>query len=154
MGHWFKRSKPHFESLGPSARISYSTWFLKNRCVFDRKNETQKQREDAFNRAAYLYGGDPALSPHEIRRELISRSKNKVACFNMCARMLYQFHPSPLDNIWVPFGFCTCDENTELGLGGMYEGLFWECTFQELYDAHEASQLVGLSIPKDGSTIF
>jgi len=88
MGHWFKRSKPHFESLGPSARISYSTWFLKNRCVFDRKNETQKQREDAFNRAAYLYGGDPALSPHEIRRELISRSKKSsdlVACTRVCS---------------------------------------------------------------------
>ena len=62
--------------------------------------------------------------------------------------MLYQFYPSPLDNIWVPFGFCTCDENTELELGGMYEGLLRECTFQELYDVHEALQLVGLFYSK------
>ncbi|KAJ3504655.1 hypothetical protein NLJ89_g7824 [Agrocybe chaxingu] len=137
--------KKHFEAIPAVSQGSYYSWFLENQWVLDDKPLDPEESNGKFLREGWVFtGGDPNSPMYEIKSTIERWPKNKLICFHMCGIMLLRFHPAPSDMMWVPFGFCTCDENSELELGGIYEELLKQCTFKEFYEAFESSQLIKL----------
>jgi len=94
---------------------------------------------------AWTYaGGSPATTPAQMNDSIHKFSEDKQRCFIFCGLILSQHHPNPVQDIWIPFGFCTCNVESEMHLCGMYQILLHSCTFDEFFTAYESSKLVEL----------
>jgi len=137
--------KARFESLPAGSRGGYYPWFLQNQWIFDGRAEPETNTADDFITKGWIYsGGDPSASASDIQSQTRAWPPDKVLCLKLCTPLLSSFHPSPSEETWIPFGFCTCNENSENALGAIYQGLLTKCTFQELHGAFISSQLIAL----------
>ncbi|KAF8964282.1 hypothetical protein BDZ97DRAFT_2058653 [Flammula alnicola] len=136
--------KNQFEKIPLASRGGYYPWFLENQWVLDGQEAPEEAEEKVAEmvRLGWLYsGGSPSATATEIKNITTSWPLRKHECLRMSALLLSQLHPGPYDELWIPFGFCTCDEESELDLGVLYKGLLRSSTFEEFYVAYDSSKL-------------
>ena len=141
--------KDSFEQLPSGSRGGYYPWFLENQWILSspRKGpeEPYTNAVDNMVRTAWIYaGGSPMATEAQIKDGIQKFSENKQQCLFFCGLILSHLHPGPLEDVWIPFGFCTCDAESEMYLGGTYRRLLQSCTFDEFLAAYESSELVQL----------
>lgn len=146
-GTLVRNIKDVYEAIPEQHRGGYYPWFLQNQYVLD-SSLKPPSAEDYVNsmilRAWKFIGGSETDTVDQITTKLKTWPRNKARCHWLYATLLSQAHPAPEEDVWIPFGFCVCDEFSEMALGVLYEELIRRCTFEEFYTAFETSKLADL----------
>ncbi|KAF9802605.1 hypothetical protein IEO21_09872 [Rhodonia placenta] len=95
---------------------------------------------------ANRYAGVLASPDAESMRPILSSwPESKSTCYRFCGTILSNWHPAPMEEGWVTFGFCACpDEFSESELGVIYRTLLERCTFNEFWHAYDEYSLIAL----------
>lgn len=144
-GKLVEKIQAAFETLPPGSRGGYYPWFMENLWVLDGfegvSSDAEKGVEDMIQGGWIYAGGSPSASAVSIKDALSKMPEERATCVLSCSLILSDLHPNPSQDIWISFGFCTCDKESELGLGDLYRRLLHSCSFQEFSTAYTSSRL-------------
>ncbi|KAG2338796.1 hypothetical protein BDR05DRAFT_917909 [Suillus weaverae] len=140
--------KAAYYKIPAEFRGAYFPWFLQNQHILDTSAaaDSQNDKGDAMVLRAWRFtGGAETDSPADIRARITSMPRDKKSCHLFYTILLSKWHPAPFDDLWIPFGFCSCTcEEEEMYLGGRYQLLITKCTFNEFYDAFRSARILDL----------
>ena len=141
-----------FERAPPQTRGGYYQWFLEHQGLLDPSLDSTKVMEDirleAVMRAWRHIGGRPlpnSTAWNDINIAKATWPEHKRDCFDLCVHVLSNSHPGPSEGMWLSFGFCTTqNQSDEMQLGIAYRTLVLSCSFEEFYQAYNSCSLVQL----------
>jgi hypothetical protein len=141
--------KAAYYKIPAENRGNYFTWFLQNQHILDPSaaaDSQSKDKGDAMVLHAWRFtGGAETDSPAEIRARINGMPRDRQSCHLFYTMLLGKWHPAPFDDLWIPFGFCSCScEAEEMHLGGCYQVLITKCTFDEFHDAFCSARILDL----------
>ncbi|KAH6891634.1 hypothetical protein BKA70DRAFT_1326761 [Coprinopsis sp. MPI-PUGE-AT-0042] len=130
-------------------RGGYYPWLLRNEYVLDRSQPIPSSNPDDIARGCmrsgwnYATNGRPATDD-AIRTIITSWPPRKHECVALCGLVLHSYSPPPELAIWLQFGFCVGDRQSEMVVVDMYRKLLMSTSFDEFHHAYENAQLVDL----------
>ena len=145
--------KKTYETLPPENRGAYYPWFLQHQELLDGtpvdpSHAMQATMEStlAMWRKGWRYmGGSPHATEDEMKLALSALSPRRTDCFLFVSTALSSCRPNPFTSSWLTFGFVSTNNGgAELGLGGLYQSLIEQCTFDEFCSAYEISSIPAL----------
>lgn len=141
--------KAAYYKLPAGSRGNYFPWFLQNQHILNPSTDADSQSKnkgDAMVLRAWRFtGGAETDSPAEIRARINGMPRDRKSCHLFYTMLLSKWHPAPFDDLWIPFGFCSCNcEEEEMYLGGCYQVLITKCTFDEFHDAFCSARILDL----------
>ncbi|KAG1746939.1 hypothetical protein EDB19DRAFT_1688539 [Suillus lakei] len=141
--------KAAYHKLPADNRGGYFPWFLQNQHILSPSAAADSHSNDKGDamvvRAWRFTGGAETDSPKEIRARITDMPRDKQSCHLLYTMLLSKWHPAPFDDLWIPFGFCSCTcEEEEMYLGGRYQVLITKCTFDEFCDAFRSARILNL----------
>jgi MYND finger len=145
-GRLVEMIKESYEKLSPENRGGYYTWFLEKQHVLDHsKSPPTDHVHDSMVHAWRYAGGSPTTPLEEMTKIRDTWPETKQKCFRFCALLLSAWHPSPEEDLWVDFGFCTPQSEWEEGsVATLYYKMIITCTFDEFHTAYSSSTLIAL----------
>ncbi|KAG1852431.1 hypothetical protein DFJ58DRAFT_411380 [Suillus subalutaceus] len=141
--------KAAYYKIPTESRGGYFPWFLQNQHTLNPSAAGDSQLNDEGDamvlRAWRFTGGAETDSPADIKARLISMPHDRQTCHVFYALLLSRLFPAPIDNLWIPFGFCSCAcEEEEMYLSTRYQALIAKCTFDEFCDAFSSARILDL----------
>ncbi|KAH6908256.1 hypothetical protein BKA70DRAFT_1562822 [Coprinopsis sp. MPI-PUGE-AT-0042] len=141
--------KKVFEAIPENRRGAYYPWLSRNEYVLDRSQPIPSSNPDdvarRFMRSGWNYAtnGRPATD-EAIRTTFTSWPPHKHECLVLCGLLLHSYSPPPEQALWLQFGFCVGDRQSEMVVADMYSKLLSSASFDEFHHAYENAQLVDL----------
>ncbi|KAH6908240.1 hypothetical protein BKA70DRAFT_1427474 [Coprinopsis sp. MPI-PUGE-AT-0042] len=149
--------KKVLEAAIPEEKIEvYYFWLLKHEYILDRSQPIPPSDPAEIVRRAmrsgwnYATNGRPATDD-EIRTTILSWPFHRNECVVVCGWLLHWYPPPPHFALWLHFGFCVGNRQSEMAIVGMYRKLLDSTSFDEFHQAYENAQLVEL-LRKKGLT--
>lgn len=138
--------KTAFQKLPEQSRGGYYAWFLKNEYVLNTSLPAPPAVElEEFKRAWVLLGGSAADSEAAIKAKIATWSEERQTCHAFYVVLVSGWHPAPMQDMWVNFGYCACHHlHEEIALSRIYKELIEKCTFDDIVAAYETSTLLAL----------
>ncbi|KAG2065957.1 hypothetical protein BDR04DRAFT_1107640 [Suillus decipiens] len=139
--------KAAYYKIPAEFRGGYFPWFLQNQHILNPAADSQSnEKGDAMVLHAWRFtGGSETDSPADIRARISSMDQDMQRCHLFYTILLSKWHPAPFDDLWIPFGFCSCScEEEEMYLGGRYQILITKCTFDEFCNAYRSARILDL----------
>jgi len=145
-GRLVEMIKESYEKLPPGNRGGYYPWFLENQHVLDHsKIPPTDPAYDTMMRAWRYAGGSPTTPLKEMIKIRDTWPEKKQKCFYFCVLLLSDWHPSPEQDLWIKFGFCVSQSQSDEGsVTALYKRLIATCTFDEFHTAYSSSTLIAL----------
>ncbi|TEB29653.1 hypothetical protein FA13DRAFT_620510 [Coprinellus micaceus] len=140
--------KQAYGTIPEGSRGGYYPWLLKNKFTIDRSLPLPNSPEDTANRTlrdgCRFAGETLPASISSIRQHIASMPPKKGACIALCGMLLNRCHPSPIQTLWLDFGFCIGGQYSELCAGRLYQKLVASASFREILGAYETCGMVAL----------